>query len=307
MAKGDKKRGPRANNGGHNKQKNKAARAKAVASSSTFILLSQDDRGASGDKGQQKQEPAQIIISKGGWFADHGLEIAIVIAGFIQAGVLFYELSVMRDQFGAMSDQNVQVTRQSELMESQLSAMREQNTNMRDQLKLTEKTTQIQLRAWVGIDNATITWDEAAQEATVIFYVKNYGQTPAYNVSSILSFINPNSPTNQGQPYAINPDRFSETISGSGNVTPHVGKVKITTIDKKNLDSGALQLTIFGTLDYEDVFKKNRGLVFQASWGGKLGTKNVTWDYQEDDDDFVPGDAPKLPDNPSPVQPPANK
>jgi hypothetical protein len=160
--------------------------------------------------------------------------------------------------------------------------MRDQNVNTKEQLKLFERTAETQLRAWIGIETATIAWDEQSNVATLSLGMKNYGQTAAFTISSHVTFDAPAS-IKQLQPALLN--NYSEIISGPGNIASHRFAIRITAEDKRRLDAGDLEMAMFGTVDYTDVFDKERSLIFLASWGGKTGTKNLTWHYQADESD----------------------
>ncbi len=64
---------------------------------------------------------------------------------------------------------------------------------------------------------------------------------------------------------------------GAGGVTVYKTTFTITAQDRARIDQEKLAIDIGGAIEYVDVFEGNRTTEFRFLWGGKFGTRDLTW------------------------------
>lgn len=147
-----------------------------------------------------------------------------------------------------------------------------------------------QLRAWVGIDGALLT--PLADKTTYLLEltIKNYGQTPAYNVIANVSFeyLPPPFEVKEILGSTIGRHPPSRTLLGPGATVIHKERKTITAENLQLLQNTGLQLQIAGYIIYDDAFKKHHCGSFRFQWGGRYNTTDLTWDHQSDCDESGP-------------------
>jgi hypothetical protein len=140
-------------------------------------------------------------------------------------------------------------------------------------VKGTDKTAERQLRAYIIAQDATVTNFGTAEIIEVQCRIRNYGQTPAYDVVGwIGATLNdlPN-PTELGRPP---PDLgLSRGVIGPGGRTIYTAEVGrlLTPLEFQKIRAGASTIYIFGEITYRDVFNKSWTNHFRFMYGGAGG------------------------------------
>jgi hypothetical protein len=129
--------------------------------------------------------------------------------------------------------------------------------------------TELQLRAYLTIDGATITFDRITRRCEGVVYVVNNGMTPAHKVRS------------EGHMTCIVPEEAVPTAAtdGSRPNPPSVGpRAKYKIVIDIPWDEGVraedLTCGISGRIDYEDMFRRPRFTEFSYEKGAQLPQRN---------------------------------
>jgi hypothetical protein len=146
------------------------------------------------------------------------------------------------------------------------------------------------LRAYVGVDSATWHIEDGSTTGKVTLVVKNYGQTPAYDVAIYIDFAYLDPPF-EPAPYNMSRAVFaplSRVILGPGSDIDHHVSITVIEEEQRLLTAGKRQLQIFGAISYEDIFRERYWMNFQLHWGGKVGTSHLVFgidgNYEKDED-----------------------
>jgi len=144
-------------------------------------------------------------------------------------------------------------------------------------LRSMSDTAQRQLRAYIGVSESGLKLQpENIPEGQV--YIKNFGQTPAYNVRQwiAIALLPHPLPTNLPEP----PEGFltSTSLIPSGGHHINVVPVKqpIPADILALLATPELALYVYGRVVYEDIFGKERHTQYRLIYGGREGIRKKT-------------------------------
>jgi hypothetical protein len=155
--------------------------------------------------------------------------------------------------------------------------------------ELAARNGKLQLRAYLGIEGAQIALEPQTLIATLILPIKNYGQTPASEIVSIIELAR--EPESE-EPITIlmEPEDEILTFSGPGHAENYITIFKMTAAEKANLDAAKLKFVISGAIEFRDVFDEERVLMFQLKWHRRDGRDILVWDFQADDSGLDPAE-----------------
>lgn len=136
-------------------------------------------------------------------------------------------------------------------------------------------TTRAQLRAYVFVNDAFIKNLDGPGPAIVHVYLKNYGQTPAFDVTVAGAVKLATFPSAE---FSRNPNGdqrvLTTTIPPNGDMAHGVDlPTTITPEIKAALIAGQLAIYAFGDISYLDAFKRRHRSSFRYMFGGDIGTR----------------------------------
>jgi hypothetical protein len=136
------------------------------------------------------------------------------------------------------------------------------------QLALAQSSSERQLRAYVYIEKTPITAD--GDIFAVVFYVKNFGQTPAHNVTVEYAFEVVDCVDKKPKDIPV----ATESVS-LGSIAPLTDFYeldhKLTGVSLLSIQSGDKAIYLTGSITYDTVFTQGRVTNFQYLVGGKIG------------------------------------
>lgn len=128
-------------------------------------------------------------------------------------------------------------------------------------LRETKETAERQLRAYLSINIARITQQNRSEFRTIT-EIKNFGQTPAYNVRvwSILGAFDPSEPRNFIKAEAI--ETYS-MLGPGGNFDLKAALRDQSPEQVQHIIGGTRQVYLWGEIRYHDAFMTERGFSFR--------------------------------------------
>lgn len=140
-----------------------------------------------------------------------------------------------------------------------------------------EKTAERQLRAYVSIDGAAIMNVASGQTPKAVIDFKNFGQTPAYNVTHWQVITKPQIFHQSDDPFRLPPaDLYrSNAIIGptSGMKMCSTANRHLTDEEFTGLADGTLAMYVFGEIRYRDAFGEDRFMRYRRMLGGHTGVE----------------------------------
>jgi hypothetical protein len=134
-----------------------------------------------------------------------------------------------------------------------------------------EKTAERQLRAYVGITEATVSDFAVGQILRVSMTIKNSGQTPAYKVTQHYSIMGGEYPRKDPLPQVIVPGGSSTLGPGEVHLLEIPLHGPLPSSAYSQITSGGAAIYIWGRVMYEDAFGYNRETRFSYIFGGRFG------------------------------------
>jgi hypothetical protein len=153
----------------------------------------------------------------------------------------------------------------------QLGAFIVQACRLGQTIQVMRDTAERQLRAYVSVDTAQITGINSGDNPVADLVVKNFGQTPAYDLTEMggiamgVSFNTIPPPTGS--------HRMSRASLSAGAVTRefHPGPRPLTPEAIAALLAGTMTLWVYGEIHYRDAFKIERFTKYRFMIGGAVG------------------------------------
>lgn len=182
-------------------------------------------------------------------------------------------------QYDTMTDQIEVATAANETAAKAVKAAEDANNIARE-------IAQKQLRAAVFVDEATFSTSMGSSIGALELTIKNYGQTPAYNVVTFIDFAYLNPPFTSTEPKGWRVVAFprGKIVLGPGATKVHHTETTIVPSEMERLKNRALQLQIHGGISYEDIFGRHYTGSFRMQWGGHVGTKDIVFDMEGNDE-----------------------
>jgi hypothetical protein len=134
-----------------------------------------------------------------------------------------------------------------------------------------EKTAERQLRAYLGITQATASNFGAGQIFMVSITVKNSGQTPAYKVTQHYSIMGGAYPRKEPLPQVVVPGGPSTLGPGEVHILEISMHRPLPGSAYSQITSGDAAIYIWGSIMYEDTFGSSRETRFSYIFGGRFG------------------------------------
>ncbi|MCP1844036.1 hypothetical protein J2R78_007003 [Bradyrhizobium sp. USDA 4538] len=192
----------------------------------------------------------------------------LFLAAAIQAGLFVWQLGYMRE---GMKDATLAASAAKESAD----AAKLQAAVASGTLQTMQDTAERQLRAYVGVDNASIKQVETGSPEVAV-YIKNFGQTPAHDVKMwIHMWIErhplrvklpeppPDLPTSTAVLYP-----GSEVIFYANKIPP----VPAPAIPALGTAEGTVY--VYGAIRYRDVFGRHRTTKYRLMHGGREPSRN---------------------------------
>lgn len=205
---------------------------------------------------------------------------------------------LMDDQLKSMRDQTAEMVEQTKASQGQWDATSKQYVAMleankvsalaadaakaaadaaTESNKVAERNAERQLRAYVHVASASFSETKTPGIYVLTLQIKNYGQTPAYSVTSYADFWYLKPPFQESKEAGLS---VSMRPRGSGTIGPG-GEIAVnmkTTIAKDKLEElrkVTLQLMAYGAISYYDMFSHHYFVPIRYRWGGNLGVEEV--------------------------------
>jgi hypothetical protein len=150
-----------------------------------------------------------------------------------------------------------------------------QLTAARDALKVSEETAKRQLRAYMFFVSASITPDAGNPSYYIASIdIKNWGQTPAYNVYSWINAAVIEYPLRSNLVMANPGDENSDVGPGAGFRMEQVIQPTLSDQDLLDIRSGRKQIYVWGTIRYTDAFDQPHHTDFRLRSDREVGPKS---------------------------------
>jgi hypothetical protein len=148
-------------------------------------------------------------------------------------------------------------------------------------------TTRAQLRAYVfarpiGVPSAS---DDTGWP-TVELVMKNWGQTPAYDVAHWTCLNVDDYPDfKHGRPPGIRTIPKSAVLAPGGDAKIVARRTRPWTDEEKSaVASGAKQIYVWGEITYRDTFRRRQVTTFRLHWGGQTeGGGEMAWSKKDNE------------------------
>jgi hypothetical protein len=134
-----------------------------------------------------------------------------------------------------------------------------------------EKTAERQLRAYVGITEATVSNFGIGKNLKVSMTIKNSGQTPAYRVAKHYSIMGGEYPRKDPLPRIDVRGHFSTLGPGEIHILEFAMQVPLPGSACAQITNGDAAIYVWGRVMYEDAFGYNRETHFAYIFGGEFG------------------------------------
>jgi hypothetical protein len=129
------------------------------------------------------------------------------------------------------------------------------------QVTIMRFTARRQLRAYVFIESVEFSDIEIGASPTVVIKVKNYGQTPAYDLGQWAAVGLDTFPVPQHPPGPLPNSDLPRRALGNGDVAslhPAPDRVPLNQADMAAIDAAQSAIWVVGEVRYRDVFRKRR-------------------------------------------------
>jgi hypothetical protein len=151
------------------------------------------------------------------------------------------------------------------------------------QLTHLEGTAARQLRAYVFVSGAAVTnvaEGDGIPEAQVV--IKNFGQTPAYDLVNVTGFATDVYPPPKSIRLTVSDEEFSKPISKSDlgptlaetSTTDWKEKKRLTQVEKAALAEGKTIIFVYGEIRYVDAFGRPQWTKYRYMMGGPVGVRS---------------------------------
>jgi hypothetical protein len=145
-----------------------------------------------------------------------------------------------------------------------------------DLVKSAERTAKRQLRAYLGIENITITQVAVGKKPQAIVEVQNFGQTPAYDVRCWTE-AGALSPSAKLKRRMLEPGRRVIDPGGRMLIRSTLDH-ELTQAELDSIADDTLAILFWGCIRYRDAFRYRRKTEFRAEHGKKvLGTSRLIY------------------------------
>jgi hypothetical protein len=159
---------------------------------------------------------------------------------------------------------------------------RRQATEVRESLDIGRRTVEtmqananMQLRAYVAVEDAVISDPLSDDEVRIAVHIKNFGQTPAADFRCRFAVIVVDDPDSARPDFESLAKQWSpqpqSSLAPGGVVTLLTGMSPFNTAERDALKKGTKGLYVFGEVHYEDAFGTGRSTRFSYRRGGKYG------------------------------------
>jgi hypothetical protein len=147
-----------------------------------------------------------------------------------------------------------------------------QLTAARDALKISEETAKRQLRAYMFYVGAGISQDAGNPTAYIASIdIKNWGQTPAFNVYSWINAAVGEYPLRSNLVMATPADENSDVGPGAGFRMEYIIQPTLTDQDLNDIRSGGKRIYVWGTIRYTDTFNQPHYTEFRLRSDRQVG------------------------------------
>jgi hypothetical protein len=147
-----------------------------------------------------------------------------------------------------------------------------------------QKTTRAQLRAYIFPGTAKIeNADSLAGVLEAHVYIKNSGQTPAYDVVSVTGLALSRYPSSDDLNLTITDRELVEaqtrTSMGPGQIEVAIASARpslsrpLTMEERDKLVAGTAIIYVYGRIDYRDIFGASQRTTFRFMAGGPVGLR----------------------------------
>lgn len=257
---------------------------------SQAIATSRDQDRAEHDLNAQQQMATwawwMLVITLAQAFVSVGALVALVHT----LNQTDKNLAEAREANRIAADENIRAAGRAEATAHEtaaaLAAQKQSADAAAAQVRLSEETARRQLRAYIIVKTFRIAGLVAGKKPDVTFFMRNVGQTPAYDVRcySQIFYADSLEQVHHGKlrfEKSIGP--ISSTVIGAGEQA-ETGFWLVNALDEEAIDkiqSGERYVGVFGALSYRDIFKRRRLLTFrvclshlalQEDGTGQLGT-----------------------------------
>jgi len=152
------------------------------------------------------------------------------------------------------------------------------------QLRLSETTAERQLRAYVFVSSAKVTYvtDDGGGIPEAHVFIKNSGQTPAYKVQNVSGFAFDKWPVPANLNLIVTDQEFSAAAKTMTNLASGSCETSIISSkldkplpgeDRAALSRGEIVIFVYGEIRYIDAFGKKRWTKYRLMMGGPAGAR----------------------------------
>jgi hypothetical protein len=197
----------------------------------------------------------------------------------VQAAFFWVQLQIMRE---GMKDATIAAKAAKESADTS----KIQAEVARDTLKTMQDTAERQLRAYVGVSDASIHKVETGAPEAIV-HIKNFGQTPAYDVRAWIHMWIAEHPLSE-----VLPDAPEDLPKGTAVIHPgtHVAffmpkepPVKAEFIPLLGTAAGTIY--VYGIIKYRDVFKRERTTKYRLIYGGREPVRGSLMKHDQNGND----------------------
>lgn len=142
----------------------------------------------------------------------------------------------------------------------QMRAAQSQLKLMQSQIAHAKETSRVELRSYVSISRADITFDELG--ITIILHIKNSGSTPAYNLDCCLWLTGTDERNYPLDQYAANAD-LSFSVVGPQDVVFKSERLNLPHNHLSEIKNGKAWLFAYGHITFKDIYDDDRRMDFR--------------------------------------------
>jgi hypothetical protein len=151
------------------------------------------------------------------------------------------------------------------------------------QSRIASKTAKRQLRAYVFISDSEISDIMSDQKLTAKIVVKNFGQTPAYNVDASIGAATGPFPLINELPPAVTNTKNINIGPGGGITLNYDGDGPAAIEWRPHFTQKIGAVYVYGTIKYRDAFRAKRFTDFRLYKGGDAGISGPKLYFSTDD------------------------